>query len=466
MRSKINCLVEFGYDRLLSYALNKDLVELTISRLEKMRSIIERSEKFYRIIDDIFFRHELKGDLMDLYYAGADGGSPAKVASEMIRDSNCLLSYSRQDQKAQVDKIVKNAEEKMDLYYAGNTQGPFKEYNQLDLIKDFNLLKSYNVGAEKDLVDQIIKLKEDLMELYCVGPEKSNIMAVATEECEHNMLFSYLDKSAIDKYKEMVASHGKLFIDSGAFSAWTQGKVIDVDEYIRWINDRADYIDLYGQVDSIPGDRMSGKLPTLDEVKVAAQKTWENYLYMRPKMKKPEGLLYTFHVGEPIEFLKQALEWTDENGNHIPYIALGGMVGKSADTRDKFLEQAFDAIKKSSNPDVKVHAFGMTDRDLLTKYPITSADSTSWIMTGAVGSIMTDAGIVCVSSQQKNDPKHYSHLPRHLLDEFDKSIAEFGFTLDELAESRDARIMHNARFMKKKFADIKYIPTKKKKKLF
>ena len=108
----------------------------------------------------------------------------------------------------------------------------------------------------------------------------------------------------------------------------------------------------------------------------------------------------------------------------------------------------------------------MTDRNLLSRYPITSADSTSWIMTGATGSIMTDAGIVCVSSQQKNDPNHFSHLPQNLIDEFNKTIEEFGFTLEELSESRDKRIMHNARFMKKRFAAIEYKPVVKKKRLF
>ena len=402
---------------------------------------------------------------MDLYYAGADGGAPTKVASKMIKDGdNILLSFIRPDQRKQVDKIVE--ESKMELYYAGNTKGPFTETNQTDLIKEYNLLKSYNVRDEKALVDEIIAERKKEMDLYCVGPEKSNIMSVASEELEHNMLFSYLDKSAIDKYKEMVSAHGKLFIDSGAFSAWTQGKVIDVDEYIKWINDRADYIDLYGQIDVIPGDRMSGKLPTVEEVKVAAQKTWENYLYMRPKMKKPEGLLYTFHVGEPIEFLKRALEWRDENGNLIPYIALGGMVGKKADVRDRFLEQCFEVIQKSPNPHVKVHAFGMTERNLLMKYPITSADSTSWIMTGAVGNIMSDVGTIAVSSQQVNLPTHYSHLPKEMLKQFEESIKEYGFTLDELAESRDKRIMHNARYMKKKFADIEYKPQTKQRKLF
>ena len=221
---------------------------------------------------------------------------------------------------------------------------------------------------------------------------------------------------------------------------------------------------MYGQVDVIPGDRVHGH--TSEQVKEAAKATWENYLYMRPKMKKPEGLLYTFHVGEPLEYLKQALEWRDENGQPIPYIALGGMVGKPMPVKRSFLDTCFDIIKKSSNPNVKVHAFGMTSFDLLAQYPITSADSTSWIMTGANGNIMTDAGIIAVSDQMSKLPEHYSHLPEKLQKDFEASLSEFGFTLDELRNSRDNRIMFNARYMSKKAKNLVYNPGPKKPRLF
>lgn len=233
----------------------------------------------------------------------------------------------------------------------------------------------------------------------------------------YNRLFSYLnDKKIIENYISFIRSNNsnlKLFIDSGAFTAWTQGNIINVDEYINWINVRNDCIYLYGQIDFIPGDIVKGA--TKEQVKEAAEKTWQNYLYMRPKMKNPNGLLYTFHVGEPYEYLKQALEWTDENNNHINYIALGGMVGKPMPVKESFLDTCFEIIKKSSNPNVKVHAFGMTSFSLLKKYPITSADSTSWIMTGANGSIMTDYGIIQVSDNKSNLSNHYSHLDLSLI---------------------------------------------------
>ena len=41
---------------------------------------------------------------------------------------------------------------------------------------------------------------------------------------------------------------GKLFIDSGAFTAWTKGTYINVDDYVYFLNDRVQYIDLFGQL--------------------------------------------------------------------------------------------------------------------------------------------------------------------------------------------------------------------------
>lgn len=294
------------------------------------------------------------------------------------------------------------------------------------------------------------------MDLYFAGSS-----VIETDELvlnnKYNRLMSYVnDKKLIEYYINNFKNGLKLFIDSGAFTAWTQNKQIDVDGYINWINERSDFIHLYGQVDFIPGDIKTGA--TQEQVKEAAQKTWENYLYMRPKMKKPEGLLYTFHIGEPFEYLKQALEWKDENGNYIPYIALGGMVGKSVPMKENFLDCCFGIIKNSSNPNVKVHAFGMTSFELLKQYPITSADSTSWIMTGANGCIMTDVGIIPVSSNMNKLSQHYSHLTEEYQNKFNEQIKKYGFTLDELSKDYKKRELLNMMYMQQKANNLVYKP--------
>ena len=303
------------------------------------------------------------------------------------------------------------------------------------------------------------------MELYLAGSASSK---KSVEGLIHisksNVLFSYLDgKTATDKYQDIIKPK-KLFVDSGAFTAWTKGKEIDVEEYINWINERAEYIDLCGQVDSIPGDRVKGA--TKEQVQEAAEKTWQNYLYMRDKMKNPDILLYTFHVGEPYSYLEKALEWTDENGKYIPYIALGGMVGKPMPIKTSFLDSCFSVIKKSNNPNVKVHAFGMTSFSLLESYPITSADSTSWLMMGAMGKVVTDVGIIAVSDTMARDPSHYTYLPIEHQEAFNLQIEHLGFTLDELRSSRHNRLMFNARYMNKKASELVYNPGPKKMRLF
>lgn len=288
------------------------------------------------------------------------------------------------------------------------------------------------------------------MDLYMAGSTFAGLNEWMQDK-GYNKLLSYVnDKTAIEnwrQYYEQIGgkSNSKLFIDSGAFTAWTKNTIIDVDEYIDWINERSDIIALYGQIDVIPGK--IGQEPSSEERNKAAEATWQNYLYMRPKMKNPDGLLYTFHVNEPYEYLKQAMEWTDENGKHIPYIALGGMVGRTSQVRKDFLDNCFDIIRKSSNPNVKTHAFGMTSLDLLTKYPITSADSTSWIMTAVTGSVFSPYGTICVSAETlKRGDNLVNQLPA-IKEAMLNYIKGTEFTYEELRDDYKKREEFNIRYL-------------------
>ena len=301
------------------------------------------------------------------------------------------------------------------------------------------------------------------MKLFLAGSEQEN-QKLLSRLAKSNLLFSYI----YNPVNLLPIPHNSLnslaFVDSGAFSAWTKNIVIDVDKYIRWINDNTDFVDLFGQLDVIPGNRNNSG--SQENIKVSAEQTWLNYLYMRNRVNCPQKLLYTFHVGEPKEFLKQALDWKDESGNYIPYIALGGLVGKSTEIRRNFLNMCFNIIKKSPNPNVKVHTFGMTEKRLLEEFPITSADSTSWIMVGATGGILTDVGIVYVTDKRKYEPNYYQRLFSGDFEKFNSWLAEFGFTVDELLSSRDNRIVYNGLYMISRFSQISCKGNNVKKSLF
>ena len=233
----------------------------------------------------------------------------------------------------------------------------------------------------------------------------------------------------------------KLFIDSGAFSAWSVGREIDVDEYINFINNNINELSLFASVDNIPGEL--NRPPTLKERQESPILSWENYLYMRERVKDKDKLLPVFHIGEDFKYLNNMCNIILD-GKHIPYIGLGGTVGiRDRKIKENWFKQCFKVIRESKNPDVKVHAFGMTSLQILENYPFTSADSTSWLMTSASGKIITKFGNVCVSSLVSDSPNHISKLPKHTQEQIVSEISQYGLTLEQCSNDYTMRSIFN-----------------------
>ena len=276
--------------------------------------------------------------------------------------------------------------------------------------------------------------------MYFAGTQ-SNESEKLLGENNFKKLFSYYnDKSSMNRWFELYPNN-KIFIDSGAFTAWTKNISIDVDTYIEFLNNHVDNICLAGQVDCIAGEL--NRKATMEEQYKASQDTWENYLYMYSKLKNPDCLLYTFHIGEDFKFLKQALSWKNDKGEHFKYMALGGTVGKPVKEKEEWFRKCWEIIKNSDNPDVKVHAFGMTSLKLLEKFPFSSADSTSWLMTGANGNIFTKYGTIPISNKLSKLPEHYSHLPKQCKEEVINEIQKIGYTVAELEDNYITRSNYN-----------------------
>lgn len=286
-----------------------------------------------------------------------------------------------------------------------------------------------------------------MFDFYFTGvPHNSSVADFLLESEGACLLLSQLNERSniykwIDRIKK-TQSHLKLFIDSGAFSAWTKGKKIDIDEYITFINTYKEYLTICASVDTIPGKPRGSTLASEQEVKEASQKTWENFLYMRSKMDNVDKLLYTFHAGEPWEYLVQALDYVDDKGP-INYIALGGLVGKNKDVIINFLDKAFEYIMKSKNPNLKVHAFGMTRLDILEEYPFTSADSTSWLQTANFGNITIGSKNICLSDRKLLSDDNIINKNTALYEDVVKIIEDKGFTLEELQTNSESRLKFN-----------------------
>lgn len=176
---------------------------------------------------------------------------------------------------------------------------------------------------------------------------------------ERRMLsYHYLEPEQRAGKEDLIPGYsGKLdlFIDSGAFSADSQGVDIDIEEYARFLKEVAipnPNVSLYANLDVIGN----------------AEATFQNQRQMEEAGFDPVPV---FHLGQDLGFLEDILaEGADP-------IALGGMVGASSTDIRSFLDAAFSRIVQ--HWPVRVHSFGTTGR-WLKHYPFWSADASSWVV--------------------------------------------------------------------------------------
>ena len=131
---------------------------------------------------------------------------------------------------------------------------------------------------------------------------------------------------------------------------------------------------------------------------------------------------------------------------------------------------SYRGIKKSENPNIKVHGFGITQFETLELFPFYSADSTTWLRTGINGRIHTKVKktVVTVSVDSEYKPEHFKHYPKHLQDMILDEIATSPFTYDELSTQYKARHIYNCTWFKNWADNFVFQPKKaiKRNKLF
>lgn len=298
-------------------------------------------------------------------------------------------------------------------------------------------------------------------DLYFAGAKNKVADDYLLKHNANRLQSQLLDRQNIFDWILKKSEKSKLFIDSGAYSAYTQGTIISVDRYIGYLNSISEKCTIFAQLDTIPGQM--GKPKTKEERLNAPKLSWENYLYMRNRLKEPKKLIPIFHQGEDYQWLWNMLEWTDDNGEHIPYIGISPAVDIPG--LEEFLIRSFDIISKSSNPNVKTHAFGMTQLKMLEMYPYTSADSTSWKLSAAMGSIYTPWGLIYVSergaskkSYIKNQPDAYNKLLDYL--------ESCDYSFDDLAKYDWARYVVNIKYLMDWAENYRFKGGVKKKSLF
>ena len=295
-----------------------------------------------------------------------------------------------------------------------------------------------------------------------------------------NILISQIDRGAIDKAIQWRTNNipgrdypfcQSLFVDSGAYSIHTKMASTTTDEYIEYLNSIDDSIDVFAQLDKIPGTFRMPKSPQ-DYVE-SARLSWENFLYMRKRVKSPHKLMPVFHAGESFDHLKMMLEWRDENGEKLEYVGLSPANDSSQPVKDVYLSSCIDVINSSSNPDVKTHLYGMTALESLSKHKCYSADSISHRLIAGYCKVMSPTfGVISVSkrhrvSKVKSNMSFLETADEHNMNILRKEVEACNLTIDQIAEESAARVaftmhtMHQLLKTKYKYSDSNVKRTRK-----
>lgn len=251
-----------------------------------------------------------------------------------------------------------------------------------------------------------------------------------------NRLLSWVNEGRVIDWWRNVNLSDKLFIDSGAFSVAHSNKVIQIDDYVNYIKSHTG-VDTWAELDVIP-------YPILNQetAKYCSEKSWENYVYMKKEL-PDKTILPLYHFGEPESGLERILN-TEINGKKPEYIGIGGRHGVSTDTQIEYFHEVFCIIKQSSNPDVKVHAFGITVPRILEKFPFYSADSSTWVQVAISGSILTeDLQSITLSDGSAHRAENIQNMPNEVIELVGASVEKYGYTFQELCTDYKQRLRYN-----------------------
>jgi hypothetical protein len=231
--------------------------------------------------------------------------------------------------------------------------------------------------------------------IYFAGTEGFNFDKIL-KNVKINMLESYFYIKKYKNIKHIIDKADNFFLDSGAYSAFTQHIDIDINDYIAFIKDNN--VKNYSVLDVIG----------------SPERTKENQEYMENQDLKP---IPCFHYGESFEYLDYYVSKYD-------YVALGGMVPIPTNELAMWLDSIF-----SKYPNHKFHGFGMTTFSLMDRYPWYSVDSTSYLAGGKTSQIYINRKGFIFNGRGNDEYRKLTDLE---LSEFRFMCNKYGFTRESL----------------------------------
>lgn len=239
--------------------------------------------------------------------------------------------------------------------------------------------------------------------------------------------YHYIGKG---RYADRIRENGdKVFLDSGAFSAFSLGVQVDLPAYCRWIQQNLDIVRV---------EDNSLMASVLDGIGDPLQ-TYRNQLSMEELGVRP---LPCFHYGEDERYLEYYMA-------NYEYITIGGMVPISTPQLFHWLDRIWNKYlcDGSGKARIKVHGFGLTSVPLMQEYPWYSVDSSSWVQIGAHGNVIMDGKTMGFSSQspsRKVSGAHIDSIAPIMREAIETKLRQMGYDPQRLRDIQYSRWAFNA----------------------
>lgn len=240
--------------------------------------------------------------------------------------------------------------------------------------------------------------------IFAVSPSKKFLTLMKKCDVKH-ILLSYAFIKSVDQFMNILGDYRprSITLDSGAFSVWAAGKTIDIRAYMLFARQIRERLPAEIELNVVNLDVLPGKFgqtPTDIQREKSAQQGWNNMLTLEAEELK---VIHVYHQHENIKWLEQMRQ-------HSDYIGISPANDVSMKQKLGFMDRTYAHIKDT----IKTHGFAVTSTDQLYRYPLFSADSSSWSSPARFGRIPLFYDDLSVKSCEYKDKKqvlqHWDYL--------------------------------------------------------
>ena len=227
----------------------------------------------------------------------------------------------------------------------------------------------------------------------------------------------------------------EIMLDSGAFTAWSKGKPVKLENLVKIYRRIMALIPPHVQVwlinlDVIPGS--PGVTAGLEEMKQAIKTSDENFKVLKSEF--GDIVLPVFHQNEAEERMFEVAEQSD-------YICVSPRNDLPEWTRVNWSNYVHRKL-----PGKKCHGLAATGGTMLKQVPWYSVDSATWLYTGVMGRVnfndngrLTAIATSAQSPDRFNEGMHILNMPPETAQAVVDRAAGYGLTLDQIVNDQHAR---------------------------